>query len=590
MVQMPISPTIQALMDYFLRLVILVGLSISAVMAQKGIDVEISGLSSTLENNVRFYLSIEQQKNQPLISDGRLHRLHQKAEQEIAAALQPYGYYRPVINASLNQNDSSRWSANYQIDPGPQLTMSEYHFYMSPEMAEDLDFKQLIKEHTRQPGSVFTHLWYENFKSGLVKLAAEKGYRDAQFTEHRIEIDLDAYVARIFLRYEGGERYHFGEIHLQQDVLDEELLVRYLPFESGDPFLLDKLIEVRQVLNDTQYFKTVAVSTQEPSVGSVHLPVVLNLTPHGKHRFETGVGYGTDTGARARFGWIVPLINRRGHHFNSDLEVSELGYNVSANYRVPVLNPRTDQFVLSVGEEFEDFEDTETTLQTLGISLVHSRNQWRETLAINYQEEDFASGDDQGKSRLLIPGISWSRTWGNDFINVFDGLRLDLNVRGADDNISSDTSFSQVRGYLKVITPINRRNRVITRGEFGITETSKFEKLPSSVRFFAGGAQSVRGYRYQSLGPKDDDNDVLGGRNLLAGSIEFEHYLNDRWGLAVFLDAGNAIDQFNEDLERGAGFGVRWKSPIGVLRVDFASAISLESSPWRLHINIGPDL
>lgn len=577
-------------MSFLLRIVIFFSLSISTVMAQSKVDIEILGLSSTLENNVRLYLSIAQQQNHSLISDGRLHRLHRKAEQEIAAALQPYGYYRPVIVTSLDQKDSSRWKAKYQIDPGPQLTMSEYHFYISPGMTEDSEFQQWTKAHERQPGSVFTHLWYENFKSGLVKLAAEKGYRDAQFTEHRVEIDLDAYVVRVFLRYEGGERYKFGEVLMQQNVLDNDFLMRYLTFEPGEPYLLDKLVELQQVLNDTQYFKTVAVSTETPKVGSKLLPVVLNLTPRRQHRFETGVGYGTDTGARARFGWIVPRLNRLGHHFNSVLEVSELGYKVSGNYRVPVLNPRTDQIILSLGEEFEDFEDTQTTLQTLGISLVHSRSLWRETLSINYQEEDFVSGDDQGNSRLLIPGISWSRTWGNEFINVFDGLRLDLSMRGAEKNVSSDISFFQLSGYLKVITPLNRRNRIITRGEFGSTETSEFEKLPSSVRFFAGGAQSVRGYRYQSLGPKNDDGDVVGGRHLLTGSIEYEHYFDDNWGFAVFLDAGNAIDQFNEDLEQGAGFGFRWKSPIGLVRIDLASAISLEGSPWRLHINIGPDL
>ena len=100
----------------------------------------------------------------------------------------------------------------------------------------------------------------------------------------------------------------------------------------------------------------------------------------------------------------------------------------------------------------------------------------------------------------------------------------------------------------------------------------------------------MRGYKYQSLGPEDESGDVIGGRRLLTGSIEFEHALNDRWGIALFYDIGNAVEDFDDDLERGAGFGVRWKSPVGPVRIDLASAISLDDQPWRLHINIGPDL
>ena len=99
----------------------------------------------------------------------------------------------------------------------------------------------------------------------------------------------------------------------------------------------------------------------------------------------------------------------------------------------------------------------------------------------------------------------------------------------------------------------------------------------------------MRGYAYESLGPTDDSGDVVGGEHLMTGSIEFEHYFNDRWGAAVFLDAGNALESFGDDLEQGAGFGVRWKSPVGSVRIDLANAIS-DDNDWRLHVDIGPDL
>ena len=246
--------------------------------------------------------------------------------------------------------------------------------------------------------------------------------------------------------------------------------------------------------------------------------------------------------------------------------------------------------IYSAGRKNEKTDTSDSTVSTIGASLKHSRGEWRESISLNYQQEDFVDGDDAGQSYLLIPGINWSRTWGSNFIYTLDGLRFNLGWRGASKELLSDTDFSQLQGSIKAITSISPRNRIITRGSLGTTWTNDFEQLPSSVRFFAGGAQSVRGYTYQSLGPLNASDQVIGGKHLMVGSIEFEHSFNGKWGVALFYDAGNAIDSLSDKLERGAGFGLRWKSPIGPVRIDLASAISQDGQPWRLHINIGPDL
>jgi translocation and assembly module TamA len=388
---------------------------------------------------------------------------------------------------------------------------------------------------------------------------------------------------------EGGPRYHFGEVRLEQNVLDEDFLQRYIPFRSGDPYSLDQVIALQRALHDSNYFQIAQVSPGKPDRESREVPVEVLLTPRKQHRYDFGVGYGTDTGARARFGWRMPRVNRRGHRIDSHIEVSEIGYNVGANYRIPVLNPRTDQLVYSINKEKEETDSNDSVISLIGVSLNHNRGDWRETLALNYQLEEFSVADESGDSTLLIPSVAWSRTWGSDFINVLDGLRFDIGIRGASENLASDTDFAQLRGGLKFIYSFDNRNRVLMRGGFGTTETPNFERLPSSIRFFAGGSQSVRGYAYESLGPENEDGDVLGGRHLLTGSVEYEHYFDDKWGLAVFLDAGNAIDNLNDDLEQGAGFGLRWKSPVGPVRIDLANAISTDQG-WRLHISIGPDL
>lgn len=558
--------------------------------AQISVNIEIQGLNDELKNNVLLLLSIEQQKDHPLLSEDRIYQLHRKAPQEIANALKPYGYYRPEVKSQLTRSAQNQWQATYSINPGKPLLIRSFNFTLSGESESDPEFQNLSTNLPLHENDVLNHVLYEKIKSDLSKLAAERGYFNAHFVEHRIEINLDSYEAQIFLHYDSGPRYHFGDINVQQDLLDPGLLQRFLDYEKGAPYSLIKVLDIQQALNDSDYFRNVEVSPGQPDTSNNEIPVNVVLTPRKQNRYILGLGYGTDTGARTKFGWEVPRVNRDGHRFNSEVRVSEIGYNLLARYRVPVLNPRSDQIVYSAGVVREKTDSSESTVRTIGIGLNRSRGPWRESANLNYQKEEYQVAEEKGTSTLLIPGINWSRTWGSDFIFTFDGLRFDIGLRGASDKLISDSSFAQLQGAIKAISPLGKQSRLITRGSFGRSWTDEFHQLPSSVRFFAGGSQSVRGYAYQSLGPEDNNGKVIGGKHLLTGSIELERTLVGKWGVALFYDVGNAIDNLDDDLERGAGFGLRWRSPIGPVRIDFASAVSRENQPWRIHINIGPDL
>jgi translocation and assembly module TamA len=468
--------------------------------------------------------------------------------------------------------------------------VSQFNVILKGDSQKDPEFQSLMQNLPLHKGDIFNHTIYEDFKANLAKLAAERGYFSARFVEHRVEIDLDSYEARINLLYDGGRRYHFGDVELTQDVLDPARLQLYIPFKKGDPYTLNAVLDLQQALNDSDYFQRVEVSPGQPNVDLAEIPISVLLTPRKRNRYSLGLGYGSDTGARAKLGWQIPRVNRLGHRFNSEAKYSQLGYSISGQYRVPVFNPRTDQIVYSAGLVTEKTDTSESTVRSIGSSLNRSRNHWRESISINYQREEFIIANDKGISSLLIPGVNWSRTWGNNLIFSLGGLRFDFGLRGASKHLGSDTDFMQMQGGIKAINALGKHARIIARGRLGGTKTQEFNQLPSSVRFFAGGAQSVRGYSYQSLGPVDENGDVIGGKNLMIGSIELERSINDSWALALFYDGGNAIDNLADKLERGAGFGIRWKSPVGPVRIDLASAVSRDGQPWRLHINIGPDL
>ena len=130
-----------------LWLIVLVLIWISGVKAEINVSIEVEGLSVELEQNVRLFIIIAQQRQHALLNDRRLRRLHQKAPDEIELALQPFGYYRPRITASLQQDDSGSWRARYVIDAGPAMVIEQFQMTVNPGLREDGVFADYLDRH-----------------------------------------------------------------------------------------------------------------------------------------------------------------------------------------------------------------------------------------------------------------------------------------------------------------------------------------------------------------------------------------------------------------------------------------------------------
>ena len=223
------------------------------------------------------------------------------------------------------------------------------------------------------------------------------------------------------------------------------------------------------------------------------------------------------------------------------------------------------------------------------VSHNFKRGDWREVLSVGYKHEVDDLADSDGTSNLLIPKATWTLVKADNRLHSKDGYRLDLETSGSAEALLSDTTFLQgiVRG--KLVRGLGKRGRLILRADAGATATGNFDSLPASNRFFTGGDQSVRGYEYKSLSPENEDGDLIGGKFMLVGSIEYDYNVYKKWYLAAFYDVGNTFNELPVDAASGAGVGIRWASRVGMVRVDVASAISEDGQPWRLHITFGPD-
>ncbi len=558
--------------------------------SQPDITVEVSGVSGEERENVLLLLSIEQQKAHPDLTDGRIQRLHTKAVEEIKQALVPFGYYRVTIESDLKRKEPFGWMASYNIDPGPPLRIVELDVNISGEAADDPLFRALLDAPPLAMGDPLNHAHYEQWKRELQHLADERGYFEAEFIRHRVLVDLDAYTATVELHLESGPRYRFGPLSFSGELpLEEDLLYRYVAFSTDDPYSSAKLLQLQDDLNGSDYFSHVEIKAERESTLDRQVPITVNLVMHKRTRYQLGIGYGTDTGARGSIGLERRYVNRKGHRFGADFKLSQFKDSIGVRYIMPRENPGTDRAIVRSEYHRDRTEDIESTALLVGAGIETAKGRWHRSYFLNFLRESFDIGLQSGNASLLMPTFSWSRLSTRDVLITKRGSRVGLQLRGASDAIGSNTSVGQALLTAKFIRPAGK-GRLILRGELGSSWAPEFERLPPSVRFFAGGDTSVRGYSYRSLGPLDSAGNVIGGKHLLVTSAEYEYPLGEKWSAALFFDTGNAFAEYEGELEQGAGIGFHRRLPIGWLRIDIAQAISQDDHPWRLHITLGPDL
>ncbi|MCX4189183.1 autotransporter assembly complex protein TamA [Methylophaga sp. OBS3] len=554
------------------------------------IEITVEGVNDTIKKSIIDGLTIHRQRQSERLSERLVERLHRAAQAEITQTLSVYGYYNPEINPSLTQTEPRKWLASYQIEAGKPVRITTLNIKIHGAAEQDVAFQNFLADFPLKIDERFRHSRYESAKKSLLRIAAERGFFDGKLTCNKVEVDTEKNSATICLEYQSGDRYRFGEIQYPDTVVSEDLMKRITPFEAGEHYRADKVLALRNNLNNSGYFSETNARTLIELRHDGIVPVTIEVTPSNKHRYSAGLGFGTDTGARGSLGWQNRYVNDRGHQLSANMRLSQISNRIGADYQMPFWSENIQ--LVGVNTEFlqEDTDTSEKRSYTLGTYYQRERWGWEETGSIKLLQEDFDIADESESALLLIPGITFAKTWADDSLYTRQGGRLSIALSGASESLLSDISFGQVVLTGKYIQGLTKNSRLITRAQVGATSVSDFDQLPSSLRFFAGGDNSIRGFDYESLGPENDKDEVVGGRYLAVGSIEYEHMFLGDWGGAVFTDFGNAFNDWSDPIEYSVGLGVRWRSPVGLIRVDVARGLSDEDKPFALHIVIGPDL
>jgi translocation and assembly module TamA len=321
------------------------------------------------------------------------------------------------------------------------------------------------------------------------------------------------------------------------------------------------------------------------------LPVDVVVEPAERHQFEVGVGYATDVGPRLRFAWDQPWINRYGHSLNHDLYISAPEQRFSGTYNVPLEDPLRNSYRLQYGIKNLDDGDTQSLESTVELARRWKfDNDWVQSVYVRTTYEDFTQGGESEKVFIYYPGIQWTRTRTRQQRFPTWGDRQQLSIEYSDTAWGSDAQFLRLTGDTQWIRMLGDKNRFVGGVSVGAIETNDFSKIPPSLRFFAGGDNSVRGYSYESLSPRNAKGKLRGGQQMLTASAEYQRNVTGDWWGTAFVDTGDAFDNWGPDgLKTGAGLGVRWISPVGPIRLDIAHPFDDDDNDWRLHFSIGPE-
>ncbi|MES9830420.1 MAG: autotransporter assembly complex family protein [Candidatus Thiodiazotropha sp.] len=551
--------------------------------------IKVDGLETKLKENVLAYLSVERERQRESLNAARLRLLHDKAEAEIQAALRPFGYFKPTVAASM-AGDEQGFRLSYHVEPGPPVKLSDVNFQLIGDGADD---PQLTKTFPMSIGEVLDQTRYEQSKQRMLAEIIESGYLDARYIQHQVRVDLQHYSASIQLHLDSGKRLRFGDVRMHQDIFNPDYLARFVPFNAGDPFSQEALLKLQSDLIDTEYFKQVEVVTRRDQREGDRVPIDINLKPNKRNRYRIGLGYSTDMGPRLTLDWKNRRRGRNGHRMRSELQISKPLSTLSTEYIVPLQRPTVDY--VSFGASLEHFDSDTNNGNRVLLSAVHSvslSRGWRRSLGLEYSYENFEVGEQEDSSRLLVPSITWLRIKSDGKAYIQRGNRLEFRLEGASESLLSTTDFFQLYSAVKFIRGFGEGDwRVLNRLELGATWADELTELPPSKRFFAGGDNTVRGFGYQYLGPRDQNDEVIGGRYFAVGSVELERRISGKWSGALFLDAGNAFDpDYDSETAIGFGFGARWRSPVGPVRIDIAHGRVDDDRQWRLHIVVGPEL
>ena len=558
------------------------------VLVEDPVSFSVSGVSGELLTNVEAHLG-----SLAVIPKKRAFFYIREIKEVTTKALRAYGYYHPKIKVTLPEKDKKEDTVvKVEVEQGKPLYIRQSRIEVLGEGVKYKVFEDLLKNTELGSYKILNHGVYEELKNAIHNTALSMGFFDGKFTSKRIMVYQNQNFADIELVYDSGKRYDFGEL-----IMNDETAELYKPshplqnFKTGDKFATKKINNFVSSLNQTGYYNSVDVRPVLDKAENFQVPVEMHLERRANNNMRIGLGYSTDEGPRVLLEWNKPLLNSRGDSLSTLMTLTKITQDAQLVYKIPGENPNLDYYTINAAQTHTDFNDTLSDRTQLAVHYIANQTgRWRRDYALRLEYEDFDQAKEEGRTLNLMPAVSFTRRESSGGYDPTRGYSITLEALGAAGAIS-DNSFVQVKGTYKGVIAPSENTRFLFRLEQGANFGPDAGEVPPSLRFFAGGDNSIRGFGYRDRSAMQPWGGLKGAKYLTVGSAEFQFPMgisNSR--LALFCDVGTATDDYKDELMYGPGLGYRFLSSYGIVRVDVAVGLQKnEEQVYQLHFAFGPE-
>ncbi|BFT32022.1 autotransporter assembly complex family protein [Alteromonas sp. D210916BOD_24] len=569
----------------------------SHAYAQGPISYNIQGVEQDkLLNNIRLHLkSLDVEK--ALLTDPYW---QDEVGETVAKAVQPYGYYNSETKISIEEGDK----VTVYVTLNTPLTINKVTREIIGAGREDKAFRERFNALKLKEGDVLDQTIYESFKSSMFNYALSNGYFDYYWQATRLDLVREVKQANVLLIAQSGPQYQFGELKIIGDDKSKALIERLKPFKTGDAYSSAVLADFNRSLNQSGYFTRVIARPVVSEADNLQVPVEVSLLHRPRDAFNASLGAATDTGPRIRLGWERPWVNNRGHSVSSDIFISSPEQSVTADYRIPMKNITRDYASIEAGYQFIEYSNTSFQSETLSLSghryWQNDTSPWQHDGSVTYLRETYDQGYlSSNTTSMVLPGYSITFREKDGELNINNGSYIQLLGQVGKEGFGSDIDFAKAVLEAMYIRTFGDKHRISLRGELGAIKTNSFDEVPTSLRFYAGGDKSVRGFEFREISPTAEvispdtgelDIDSIGGKYLVTSSVEYAYRFADNWRVAAFIDAGTATNELSTTLTYSIGPGLHWLSPIGPVRFYLARGFAPDDRTFQFHLMLGPEL
>ena len=526
-----------------------------------------------------------------------LDRLIAAAPAQARSIAETEGYFDAKVRVTRDQAEVPR--VLVVVDPGPRARVQEVGvgvlgplleaMQAGDERATDVA-TSLLEQWPLAQGDPFTQdAWNAAKLSTLARLQA-RGYASARLASSSAVVNADTREVRLNVEYESGPLFRLG--HLRIDGLahyDEDAVHNLLDFTAGQPYTETLLADWQRHLQRSELFEAALVELQVDPAQADAATVIVTLREMPRQQVTVGVGYSSDTGARA----TLDYIHRQPFGLRAvSTNKFEIGNQKNLFSTQLISYPLPDHYRDVIGIELERLDQDDEVRTSASLRL--GRNQDRDSFARQYFVAVQSATVESAAPKTSAQAVSLNYNWVTRHIDSIAlptrGTVLAIETAGGYTykTLAETGPFARGVATMTGYHPLGGEWNLQWRLQGGEVFAASATGIPDTLLFRAGGQDSVRGYGYRSLGPVVNGA-VTSGRMLFTSSIELARPILDRlpslWG-AVFVDAGNASDSWSSMRPVfGVGPGIRWRSPVGALRVDVAYAV--EDRRWRLEVSVG---